>query len=93
MNHTCVICLEDISHETSYTLPCNHVLHIQCFEEYFLYNYDQESNTIECPICKEEFGCPLESGNTKSFKKCIIFFLYSSLMTFFTYKFLYISIH
>lgn len=94
MSHTCVICLEDISHETSYTLPCNHVLHIQCFEDYFLYNYDEEANSIECPICKTEFKCPLESEKLKTvFKKCIIFFMYSSLMTFFTYIFLNISIH
>lgn len=93
MNETCVICLENITPDTSYTLPCNHVFHIECFENYFVYNYDQEANTIECPICKAEFRCPLKFENTKNLKKCIIFFLYSSLMTFFTYKFLYISIH
>ena len=90
MNQTCVICLEDISHETSYTFPCNHVLHIQCFENYFVYNYDEESNTIECPICKEVFKCPSESDNTKIvIKKFILFIFYSSLITFFSYNLLY----
>lgn len=92
MNHTCVICLEDISPETSYTLPCNHVLHDECFRNYFVYNYDQEDNSIECPICKEIYEYSLESENSKTvLNKCILLFLYSSLMTIFTYGFVYIN--
>lgn len=93
MDNTCVICLENISPETCYTLPCNHVLHEECFANYFQYNYDQEQNLISCPICKTEFSGPLDIQRIKTIKKCILFFIYMSFMSFFTYRFVYFATH
>ena len=53
----CVICLEDLNSNIQ-LLPCQHVIHKKCFDEYLIYNtmHDIEENIsfTECPICKAQ---------------------------------------
>lgn len=46
----CSICLETENlHTRRVTLPCQHVFHMHCIEEYLDY---KDEETLECPICR-----------------------------------------
>ena len=66
----CVICLEELNSDY-HTLPCSHVIHKQCFDEYLSYNIktDLENNIYftECPICKTQ----MQINNFKNNKFCL----------------------
>lgn len=48
----CSICLEtEDLHTRRVTLPCQHVFHMHCIEEYLDYKGEDEE-TLECPICR-----------------------------------------
>lgn len=46
----CSICLDKIN-DNNHTLPCNHCLHNNCFEEL-------RKNSNKCPLCRKEFEPP-----------------------------------
>jgi RING finger and CHY zinc finger domain-containing protein 1 len=50
-SNDCVICLEDLrtSRDNSVVLPCNHIIHSKCLEEYSKTDY-------KCPLCKKSIG-------------------------------------
>ena len=45
----CCICLTCDSDSESYILPCKHVLHVECLNDWFKYNHT-------CPICRKDFN-------------------------------------
>ena len=49
---TCSICIVDFQHgEHVLRLPCNHVFHVACWDEYMSHNTGQDA-THTCPCCR-----------------------------------------
>ena len=45
----CCICMTGDSSTESYTLPCNHIMHVNCLDTWFIHNHT-------CPICRADFN-------------------------------------
>ena len=50
----CYICLDDFSSKALYCLPCNHILHRECF-----YNLKSDETSCKCGICRRELNLKL----------------------------------
>ena len=48
-NEPCCICMTGDSQKQSYTLPCNHIMHVDCLDTWFLHNHT-------CPVCRTDFN-------------------------------------
>lgn len=50
----CCICLDPL--QDNITLPCGHVLHIQCAVEYFLFQRCSRVWVVRCPYCRRRIN-------------------------------------
>ena len=67
----CSICLDKLNTKTIKMLPCNHLFHKKCINEWL-------KNSIQCPLCKyfleNEFKIQFCKSNNKFFKNTKIIF-------------------
>uniref|UniRef100_A0A6C0IXN1 RING-type domain-containing protein n=1 Tax=viral metagenome TaxID=1070528 RepID=A0A6C0IXN1_9ZZZZ len=53
VNNNCGICYQQFNNEVI-KLPCNHIFHVDCFNQYILSNLNKDS--ILCPYCVRRFS-------------------------------------